>query len=92
MTSRGVDQVLPHPGDPRLYEDYVPSALGYVRLAERASGPLPRPADFPYVWGDALDVKAKRCSEISILKTILRRRGYRTVETNPRSRGPRIPG
>ena len=26
----------------------------YVRLAEQANGPLPRPVDFPYVWGDAL--------------------------------------
>jgi poly-gamma-glutamate synthesis protein (capsule biosynthesis protein) len=31
------------------------SALGYVELAERASGALPRPVDFGYVWGDALE-------------------------------------
>ena len=30
MTGRGIDQVLPHPGDPALYEPYMNSALGYV--------------------------------------------------------------
>lgn len=54
MTGRGIDQVLPHPSDPRLYESYMDSALGYVELAERASGAIPRPAAFDYVWGDAL--------------------------------------
>jgi poly-gamma-glutamate synthesis protein (capsule biosynthesis protein) len=54
MLGRGIDQVLPHPGDPRIYEPYVASAEGYVALAERAHGSIPRPADFSYVWGDAL--------------------------------------
>ncbi|MEX1203898.1 MAG: CapA family protein [Dongiaceae bacterium] len=54
MTGRGIDQALPHPGDPRLRESYVTSALGYVELAETAHGPIPRPVDFAYVWGDAL--------------------------------------
>jgi len=54
MTGRGVDQILPQPSAPHLYEPYVRSALEYVRLAERASGPIARPADFAYVWGDAL--------------------------------------
>ncbi len=54
MTGRGIDQILPHPGDPRLFEPYVRSAVEYVRLAERASGPIPRPVDFAYPWGDAL--------------------------------------
>jgi poly-gamma-glutamate synthesis protein (capsule biosynthesis protein) len=56
MTGRGVDQILPHPGDPRLREGYVDDARGYVRLAERASGPVPRPVSFPWPWGDALPV------------------------------------
>jgi poly-gamma-glutamate synthesis protein (capsule biosynthesis protein) len=30
------------------------SALGYVALAEQASGPIPRPVDFAYIWGDLL--------------------------------------
>lgn len=54
MLGRGIDQILPHPGDPRLYESYVTSALGYVVLAEEAHGPIPRPCGFDYVWGDAL--------------------------------------
>lgn len=54
MTGRGIDQVLPHPGNPRLYEPSVADATAYVALAEQATGPLPRPVDFAYVWGDAL--------------------------------------
>lgn len=54
MTGRGIDQVLPHPSDPRLYEGYVDSALEYVALAERAHGRIPKPVDFAYIWGDAL--------------------------------------
>jgi len=54
MTGRGIDQVLPHPCDPRIYEGYVKSALGYVSLAEDANGPIAKPVDFDYVWGDAL--------------------------------------
>lgn len=55
MTGRGVDQVLPHPSDPRIHESYVKSALGYVELAETANGPIPRPVDFSYIWGDAIE-------------------------------------
>jgi poly-gamma-glutamate synthesis protein (capsule biosynthesis protein) len=54
MTGRGIDQILPHSCAPHLYESYVRSALGYVALAERVSGPIPRPVPFPYIWGDAL--------------------------------------
>jgi poly-gamma-glutamate synthesis protein (capsule biosynthesis protein) len=54
MTGRGVDQVLPHPGDPRLCEHSASSALTYVDLAEKAHGPIRRPVDFAYIWGDAL--------------------------------------
>jgi len=45
MTGRGVDQVLPHPSLPRLYEPYAGSALEYVELAERANGRIRRPVD-----------------------------------------------
>lgn len=54
MLGRGIDQVLPHPGDPTLYEPYVKDARVYVELAERANGPIPLPVDFAYPWGDAL--------------------------------------
>jgi poly-gamma-glutamate capsule biosynthesis protein CapA/YwtB (metallophosphatase superfamily) len=55
MPGRGIDQVLPHPGDPSLHEPYVASAKEYVALAQRLNGPIPAPVDFSYVWGDALD-------------------------------------
>jgi poly-gamma-glutamate capsule biosynthesis protein CapA/YwtB (metallophosphatase superfamily) len=53
MTGRGIDQVLPHPCDPVLYESYVKSALDYVRLAEEQNGAIPRPVDPAYIWGEA---------------------------------------
>jgi poly-gamma-glutamate synthesis protein (capsule biosynthesis protein) len=58
MTGRGIDQILPHPGKPGLYERWVTSAVDYVSLAERANGPLPRPVDPAYPWGDALALLA----------------------------------
>lgn len=54
MTGRGIDQILPHPSDPRLFETYVKSAREYVEIAEQASGPIPRAVDPAYIWGDAL--------------------------------------
>jgi poly-gamma-glutamate synthesis protein (capsule biosynthesis protein) len=56
MLGRGVDQILPSPVDPRIHERVVRSALGYVALAERVHGPIPRGVPFSYVWGDALAV------------------------------------
>jgi len=55
MTGRGIDQVLAHPCDPTLHEDYVASAKDYVGLAEQANGPIPRHAEPSYVWGAAQD-------------------------------------
>ncbi|WP_137991388.1 CapA family protein [Streptomyces vilmorinianum] len=55
MLGRGVDQILPHPGDPALRERYVHDARSYVALAEAVNGPVPRRADFAYPWGVALD-------------------------------------
>ena len=54
MTGRGIDQALPHPVDPVLYEPYVRDAREYFDLAEKANGPIPRPLTFDYIWGDAL--------------------------------------
>ncbi|MFP3941197.1 MAG: CapA family protein [Thermoanaerobaculia bacterium] len=54
MTGRGVDQVLPHPGDPTLHETWVKDARGYVALAEEANGPISTPVEPAYVWGAAL--------------------------------------
>lgn len=54
MLGRGVDQILPNPGDPRLRERSVRDARTYVELAEAANGPIPRPVDHCWPWGDAL--------------------------------------
>jgi poly-gamma-glutamate capsule biosynthesis protein CapA/YwtB (metallophosphatase superfamily) len=56
MLGRGVDQILPHPGDPTLYERSARDARGYVELAEAANGPIPWPVDYSWPWGDALAV------------------------------------
>ena len=54
MTGRGIDQILPHPSPPELRESYVRDAREYVELAEQVNGPIVRPVDFRYIWGDAL--------------------------------------
>jgi poly-gamma-glutamate synthesis protein (capsule biosynthesis protein) len=54
MTGRGVDQIMPHPSRPQLYEPYMNSAVGYLELAESATGPIPRSVAPAYIWGDAL--------------------------------------
>ena len=54
MTGRGIDQILPHPSPPDLYERWVQHAEDYVTLAVRRNGPIPRPVPFHYIWGDAL--------------------------------------
>lgn len=54
MTGRGIDQILPYPGDPYICEFYVKSARDYVVLAEKANGPVNKPVPFAYIWGDAL--------------------------------------
>lgn len=56
MLGRGVDQILPHPGDPALREGYLHDARSYVELTEAVNGPIPRPVDFSWPWGDALRV------------------------------------
>src|SRR6266853_644240 len=54
MTGRGIDQVLPHPANPILYEPYVRDAREYVDLAEKAHGAFQRPVTFDYIWGETL--------------------------------------
>ncbi|HEX9356394.1 MAG TPA: CapA family protein [Streptosporangiaceae bacterium] len=67
MTGRGVDQVLPHPGDPELRERHVGDARAYVQLAERASGPIPRHADFSWPWGEALPVLDDLAPDVRVI-------------------------
>ena len=77
MTGRGIDQVLPHPGDPRIHEPWVSSALTYVELAEQAHGPIPKPVDFGYPWGEALASLEQAAPDLRIvnLETAVTRRG-----------------
>ncbi len=67
MTGRGIDQVLPHPGKPALYESYVRDAREYVELAEVAHGPIPKPAPFDYIWGDALEELERAGTDVRII-------------------------
>jgi poly-gamma-glutamate synthesis protein (capsule biosynthesis protein) len=67
MTGRGIDQILPHPCDPEIREPYMKSALGYVRLAEDASGRIPKPVHFAYIWGEALAELKRRKPDLRII-------------------------
>jgi poly-gamma-glutamate synthesis protein (capsule biosynthesis protein) len=67
MTGRGIDQILPHPSDDRLHEDYVKSALEYVHLAERAHGSVHKPVAFDYIWGEALSELERRQPDARIV-------------------------
>jgi len=55
MLGRGIDQVMPHPCAPQIFERSVRDARDYVHLAERAHGPIPSAVSPDYVWGDALE-------------------------------------
>ncbi len=56
MLGRGIDQLLPHPGDPTLYEHWrkVRHAGIFVDLAQLRNGAIPAERGSDYVWGDAL--------------------------------------
>jgi poly-gamma-glutamate synthesis protein (capsule biosynthesis protein) len=56
MTGRGIDQILPQPVNPILYESAVRDARIYVRSAEQQTGHIGAPVAFDYIWGDALEV------------------------------------
>jgi poly-gamma-glutamate capsule biosynthesis protein CapA/YwtB (metallophosphatase superfamily) len=58
---------LPHPGNPVLYEPAVRDAREYVRLAERVNGPIPRPVDFSYLWGDVLGELERAGTDVRII-------------------------
>jgi poly-gamma-glutamate capsule biosynthesis protein CapA/YwtB (metallophosphatase superfamily) len=77
MTGRGVDQILPDPGNPELRERYVGDARTYVHLAERANGRIPRPAAFSWPWGDALQMLGDLAPDVRVinLETCITRSG-----------------
>src|SRR5690606_3299384 len=77
MTGRGIDQVLPHPGDPRLWEPAVSDARTYVRLAERRNGPVPYPVAPDWPWGEAGQILDRLAPDARLinLETSVTRRG-----------------
>ena len=87
MIGRGIDQILPQPCDPILHEDYVPSAIDYVQLAEAANGPIPRGVDPAYIWGAALDEFARMRPDARIINletSITRNEDYASKGINYR--------
>ncbi|NDL59140.1 CapA family protein [Phytoactinopolyspora mesophila] len=67
MLGRGIDQILPNAGDPRLAEPFVRDARAYVDLAEKVNGPIPRPAEFEWPWGEALPVLVELGPDVRIV-------------------------
>lgn len=67
MTGRGIDQILPYPSHPQLYEPYMTSAQDYVKLAEKASGSIRQPVDFAYPWGEALEELRRTDPDVRIV-------------------------
>lgn len=67
MLGRGVDQILPHPGDAALREVSVRDASAYVESAEATNGPIPRPVDFSWPWGDALGLLDGSAPDVRIV-------------------------
>jgi len=67
MTGRGIDQILPHPADPAIYESYMKSARGYVKIAENLNGPIDYPVSFSYVWGDATEELNRLMPDVRII-------------------------
>src|SRR3989304_2458552 len=67
MTGRGIDQVLPYPGDPTLHQSNGRSAEDYLKLAENVNGSIPRQVDFSYIWGDAIEVLEKNTPDLRII-------------------------
>jgi poly-gamma-glutamate capsule biosynthesis protein CapA/YwtB (metallophosphatase superfamily) len=67
MTGRGVDQILPHPSLPEVFEPCVRDAREYVAMAELASEPIPRAVGPGYIWGDALEELARAAPDARII-------------------------
>jgi poly-gamma-glutamate capsule biosynthesis protein CapA/YwtB (metallophosphatase superfamily) len=81
MTGRGIDQILGKPGAPGLREEYVVDARAYVDLAERANGPIPKPVDDAWPWGDALAVMEGAGPAVRVMN--LETSVTRSEETDP---------
>ncbi len=67
MTGRGIDHILPHPGEATIHEPHVKSARGYVEIAEKTNGPISYPVDFSYIWGEALRELERRSPDCRLI-------------------------
>jgi poly-gamma-glutamate synthesis protein (capsule biosynthesis protein) len=67
MTGRGIDQILPHPSNPVIHEGYMKDARGYVEIAEKVNGPIPRSVAPGYIWGHALDELERAAPDLRII-------------------------
>lgn len=67
MTGRGIDQAFPHSVNPVLYETYVKDARYYLKLAQGASGTIPKPISYDYLWGDALKILEQEAPGLRII-------------------------
>jgi poly-gamma-glutamate synthesis protein (capsule biosynthesis protein) len=67
MTGRGIDQILPHPGDPVIHEGYLKDARKYVEIAEKLNGPIPHDVSPAYIWGDALDALERVAPDLRVI-------------------------
>ncbi|UCD61702.1 MAG: CapA family protein, partial [Flavobacteriaceae bacterium] len=92
MTGRGIDQILPNPNDPVIYEGYLKNAWDYVKLAEKANGPIERPVDFAYIWGYAIGTMKEADARIINLETsITKSQDYLNKGINYRMHPKNIP-
>ena len=92
MTGRGIDQILPHPSDPKLYESYIKNARDYVKLAEQHNGRIPKPVDFGYIWNYGLGVIKEADLRIINLETsITKSNDYADKGINYRMHPDNIP-
>lgn len=67
MTGRGIDQILPYPSNPTIYESYMKKSTGYVDLAAKARGAIQKPVSYSYVWGDAIQEMEFMSPDIRII-------------------------
>ena len=67
MTGRAIDQILPNPGSPVLFEDYIKDARGYLELAERTTGLISRPVAPDALWSDVVPAIGKLDPDLRII-------------------------
>ncbi|NLU72957.1 CapA family protein [Streptomyces sp. HNM0575] len=79
MLGRGVDQILPHPGDRELREAHMRDARSYVELVEAVHGRIGTPVDYSWPWGEALrtlDEAAPDARVLNLETSVTRHGGF----------------